>query len=358
MIIYFAIIFAILIMSIALRNQNTSSELSYKKIYVKDVVILFAIGAILIMVAGLRYNVGADYLQYAANYRAYYMSDLEILGEPGIRIVAKIAHASIDHFGMMFLLASVITIGCYYWSILTNSPYFIISILLFILLGCWHESFNSVRQSLAAGILFLGHTSIKEKKIVKWIIVCCVASLFHISAIIFVFLYFLPVKRVTFKYIIIFSVCAFFMLNQYEHIWELISFLQGEEFLVDIYSQSRINVLRILVAWVPTLFYLVFQKIYILQDERYKTQLHFYLSFSILNACIMMSAMNSAYLGRMGIYMELYNTLCWAYLLKPLTKNRGNIVFFVIFFLVYGIYWYAEVSGEYLANFQWIFSVM
>ena len=51
---------------------------------------------------------------------------------------------------------SLITVGLVTYTIAKESNYYLISILMYIFLGSWHESFNSVRQSAAAQIFVFG----------------------------------------------------------------------------------------------------------------------------------------------------------------------------------------------------------
>ncbi len=356
---YLTIIFFTIILSVVMSNQNVGEVISLKqKMIQRDKIIICIIGIILIFFAGFRYRVGADYLQYAANYEFYCISELDWLKEPGIRIIAKLSSFIYSDFSTMFFIMSLITVGLCIWSLIKNTPFWTVSILLYIFLGSWHESFNSVRQSAAAAILFFGHNYIKERKFLKWLIVCLIASVFHISAIVFLPLYWLPTKQFTFPKMAVFFFVGIVLAFSYDPIWELIGFMQGEEFVIDGYSKNSISIFRIIVAWVPPLFYMLFIRNSVENEDREK--INFYASLSLVSAAIVLAARYSAYLGRMVIYTDIYNAIFWAFMLKSIFKKQKDIKERTLYILLilgcYFVYYLFEASGEFIVNYQTIFS--
>lgn len=357
MAVYLGIIFTILFLSLTLYNQDSESVLISQKglMLTKSKVVIFLVNLILTFFAGVRYQVGADYKQYASNFGAYCTQKLEWNGEPGIRIVARIASKFYDDYRMMFILMAVITVGAATLTIAKNSPYYSISILLYVFLGAWHESFNSVRQSAAAAILFFGHKYIKERNLAKWLIVCAIAFMFHTSAIVFVPLYFLPYKKITIKKLAVFVVIGIVAGFSYDRVWEWISLLQGETYIMDLYSIGHISIFRIIVAWVPILFYMLF--FYRHQsDDGTDSSMNLYALISVLSASLILAARYSTYLGRIVIYTDIYNALFWAHMLSRFQKgNRNTKILIWLILGCYFVYYLNEASGQYLINYQWIF---
>lgn len=357
MLVYIAIIFVVFSLSFSLNNQNSEVMLlkyngkinSYK-------LKIIIIAVILIFFAGFRYNVGADYIQYALNFKAYCNQTLALNGEPGIRIVSRIASKIYNESSAMFFCMSLITVGLCIFTIAKNSPYFIISILLYIFLGCWHESFNSVRQSAAAAILFFGHKYIKERDFKKWLLFCFIGYLFHTSAIVFIPIYFLPQnKKINLKTVSIFIIIGFFAAMFYDKAWEFIGFIQNKEFVIDLYSTNSISIFRILVAWTPILFYMInFKNREIISSK--KADFNFYAFMSLLSATVILASRNSTYLGRLVIYLDIYNVLFWAYMLNQFSIKKLNTrIWTIIIMACYFLYYLKEVTGPYLIHYIWIF---
>lgn len=358
MYVYIAIILLEIIISSSLGYQNSESVLmseEYSNSSYKRKIALTCM--VLVFFAGFRYSVGADYWQYVSNYNAYLSSPLSITGEPGIRLVTRVCSLIYKAYPSMFFGMSLLTVGLCTTTIAKNSPLFIVSILLYIFLGCWHESFNSVRQSAAAAILFWGHSYIKNRDFKRWIAVCFIAYLFHTSSIIFILLYYVPKKNVKFHNVLVLAIVGFIGARMYEYIWRLIGIIQAKAFVLDIYSQQSINVFRIIVAWIPIFFYFIFIHSHENEITSDDEAMNFYLNISVISASLILAARNSAYLGRIVIYTELYNTLAWAHIFYRFKDNRSrNYIILIVFIIIcYFIYYLFEASGEHIVNYKWIF---
>ena len=314
----------------------------------------FFIVSVLVLVAGLRYRVGADYVYYYTSYEGFKKAELNIFDEPGYKILARISGKIYDDPATVLFLAALITVSLMTITVIRNSEMYWISILLYIFLGEWSGCFNGIRQYLAIAILFAGHCYIKEKKFWHWLMIVFIAMLFHITAIVAVAFYFYPQMKISLKNIF-FSVLVVFMgLQVYDKIFSFIGFIKQDELILEgaasTYIMNSINPLRIAVSWIPVLFFLIFIKYYNINEDKFK----FYMNMSILNACFMTAAMNSAYLGRVGGYTNIYNTIIWPLLLKKVEK-RSRVILICIMLLCYMLYWLAEMSKEDLAVFTWIF---
>ncbi len=360
MIVYIMIVAFLMLCSLSMDNQDTRQVLSLDnaKIKQKSRALIFCIATVLIFFAGVRFRVGADYGQYASSYKHYATSKLEFFNEPGIFLVSRLSQAIYDDYATMFFMMSLLTVGLCVSRIAKESPFWAVSILLYVFLGTWHESFNSVRQSAAAAILFFGHRYLKEKNFFKWLLICLIGFLFHVSAIVFVFAFFIPKKDCSYLKITGFFLLGIVLAFFYDNIWELIGFLQNEEYVMDEYSKSRISIFRIIVAWVPIIFYKLFiEKIV---DEKDKREVNFYAILSLLSAAIMLAARYSAYLGRMVIYTDIYNAILWGYMLKILSSKQKDFASKYILIIgvlgCYFVYYLFEASGEFIVNYQWIFS--
>lgn len=310
--------------------------------------------AILAIVAGLRYNVGTDYYNYYSSYNFFKNAPLMINDEPAIKLIARIASQIYDDPGTMMFLTAVVTVVMITVTILRNSDMYWLSIILYIFLGVWHGCFNGVRQYLAAAVLFAGHGFIKDRKFVLWCATVFLATMCHVTAVIGIFFYFYPRLKISVRNTALSIVAALIGINLYDKIFDAISFLKSDTFdftgIGSGYLLNSINPLRIAVAWVPVVFFWLFRRYYDTSEPKFR----FYMNMSMLHAILMTTAMNSAYLGRVGIYTGVYNTLIWPLLLEKAEPTTRRVLIFVMLFL-YGIYWHTEASGETLAAFHWIF---
>lgn len=356
MAVYFTMIFVLSVCFII--NTYYLQQSKIYKVHVQPgrpiKVISFFIVSILVFVAGLRYRVGADYVYYYTSYKGFKRAEISIFTEPGFKILARVSEIIYDDPATLLFIAALITVSLMTVTVLRNSEMYWISILLYIFLGEWSGCFNGIRQYLAIAILFAGHCYIKEKKFWQWVLIVFIAMLFHITAMVGIIFYFYPHIKLSLKNIMLSIMTVFIGIQIYDKIFTLIGFIKQEELILEgekaTYILNSINPLRIAVAWMPVLFFVMFMKYYDTKEDKF----HFYMNMSILNACFMTMAMNSAYLGRVGGYTNVYNALVWPLLLKKVEK-KSRITLICLMLLCYIFYWLTEMSKEDLAVFTWIF---
>lgn len=107
-------------------------------------------------------------------------------------------------------------IGPYYF-IKNYSNNYLISIILFIILGLFSYHFFVLRQTIAISIILLSVKYIKERKLIKFLLLIAIATLFHTSSCIFVIAYFICNCKITNKYIMLITVILIgcFVLKEY-----------------------------------------------------------------------------------------------------------------------------------------------
>ena len=311
-------------------------------------------GCILILVAGFRWNVGTDYWQYSINYKKYISTlweDVRSFREPGINIIAKVSSLIYDDYSTMFLLASLITVGLIIQTIAKNSNMFSFSVLLYIFVGIWQGSFNGVRQYLACAILFAGHKYIIQREFTKYFIFTLIASMFHQSAIVMILLYFVPVKKIKTKHLIMLMFLSVAILYSYDIIFDVLEKIKETEFRSYGYMTRNVNIMRVLIAFAPLIVYF-----FTTNKSQLTNKQFFYINMLFVNAAITAATSSSAYLMRFAIYTNIYLILG-----IPTLYNFGDrYLRFIMKFItaiLFFLFWYIEVkSSPSLNNYMWIFS--
>ena len=100
--------------------------------------------------------------------------------------------------------------------------------LLYIFLGCWHGAFNGIRQYLAAAIIFSGVNFIKERKFWKYALIVFIAFLFHSSAILMIFPYFIANNKVSLSNILFLITASIVILFSFSEVLQFTGFLLNE----------------------------------------------------------------------------------------------------------------------------------
>ncbi len=314
-------------------------------------VILTAI--VLVFVAGFRYRVGTDYMNYALGYeqvKVTFWDSLKTLDEPGYKLLTIIGSWIYDDYASMFFIIALFTIGKNIKTMSRYSDDFFFAIIIYILIGAWHGSFGAMRQYAASAILFAGHHYIYEKKFWHFLLTVAVAFLFHRTAIIFVVVYFIAKDYISIKSMLLMIIIAIAATLSLDKVFEVMSYFKGTDQTAYAYMTTDVNPLRVIMAFLPLLLIFLIPK-----QDRNKPEIAFYFNMLIINAIFMLVTSSSAYLARIGIYTDIYATIAFPKLKSHMSNNNRKAVVFLVIIL-YGFFWIYEIQArETLQNFQWIF---
>jgi len=115
-----------------------------------------------------------------------------------------------------------------------------------------------------------------------------------------------------------------------------------------VYALNRVSIQRILVAWSVVIFQYLSNK-----SKNVDMQNQVFFNISLLNAVILTSTMNSAYLARLTIYTSSIPIISIPLVLVKYDKYLRLILAIVINILFF-IYWYYEATGQFLVIYQWV----
>ena len=352
---FLTIIFMVIFSSAAqtIRRVETNNGLSVSKPASKTTSALLVAAVLpLIFTAGFRFEVGTD-------FNAYYKADqvfgghvwekIKTLNEPGISILVAIINFFSKDGGVYIFVFSFLTIFPTTYVLLRRSGNYTVILLLYVFTGCWHGSFNGVRQYLAATVIMLGHRYILDKKFVKYAITVLIAYCFHSSAVVMLVLYFIMRGKINYRNIFLLALGTILVAGNYETIFSFIGLLKDKDVVMDTYATASVNTLRVLANCAPAILAVA---LYINKHpDREQT---FYINGLIVNAAAMIAASNSTYLARISIYTTLFIPAGLPKLIRFEDKRLERLLWFVIIAL-FAVFWYYEVS-EYpsLNQFKWV----
>lgn len=161
-------------------------------------------GMILFLYAALRaFSVGTDVVGYVSIYQAVqYMSFKEIFisnttisRDPIFYCFLKLlTYLNKDPQFILIVIAAIVAI-CISIFIYKNSVNVILSFVMFIGLRYFSFTLTGLRQAIAWSLVMLSYDYLKEKKLLKFILIIFLASLFHKSALIFIIAYSLVIMN-------------------------------------------------------------------------------------------------------------------------------------------------------------------
>lgn len=150
---------------------------------------------LLTLLAGLRDRyVGTDTWNYTQPFNPNYDNSTLVLDanvEYGYQIFVYLINYLTNDYYWYLIGIALISITLMVYAIRKYSIDYILSVYIYITFGFYTFLFNTVRQAIALAILFYGIKFFLEKKLIKYLVVVLIASLFHISAWIMIPFYFI-----------------------------------------------------------------------------------------------------------------------------------------------------------------------
>lgn len=154
--------------------------------------LFYCLAVILTLFVGLRYHTGADWSGYIKIFNKSLSANSNYMGyEPGYIVLNKLFKVIFNNYYVLQFACSLFFIFAVsrFYRKETNFP--ITALLILVCLLLFEIFMAQVRQSIAVAIIILGANYIFDRKILHFLCIVFIASLFHISAIVAIPLYFL-----------------------------------------------------------------------------------------------------------------------------------------------------------------------
>lgn len=234
-----------------------------------------------------------------------------------------------DNYHIYFLIPAVLqAVGivklCKYHSV---NP--AMSLMLYFCLGTYVMlNLAAFKQGTAMGILLLALPYALQKRYVPYTILVMIATLFHFYAIVYLLVPLLfgkPWGRTTWLVVL----AAVATLLTYEStlgaLMAQVDEMGGDIAAEELFDGHSINILRVLVYWVPGLLSLVFRQHVVYDSDRME---NLWVNLSVLCACILTIGLaeGANLYGRMAGYFEIYLALSIPLLIgKIFTRESARL---------------------------------
>lgn len=316
------------------KNSLTQKRKNYK------FVIIF-----IIIISSIRFNIGFDWNQYLSFvYPVYNSKNLvrfEILNQVIFFITGMLRMPII-----MFSVYATITYSLVGYTIDRYSVSRFESLIIYISLF-YLASLSILRQATAVAIIFFGYRYIRDKNIIKYILVCLLAFCFHKSAIIGILIYF--IYHMNRKYILL--IC--FMGGIFFYFVVLPVLNLTSPYFANYFTNIK---LKNSSGNLERLFFLVLL-IYCVIVNKKKDKLN----LGLLNVCTVGVLFPFVFGGHTGGRIAAYFLIYFA-LLIPKVNSKFTIkyksIFLFLFYLYFFLYLIVTVtssnSSEYVP-FRWYF---
>lgn len=297
-------------------------------------------------------NVGVDYPMY---YDFFLHKTYIGLIEPGVSFIYDVAERYDNFFIFSFCIYFLILFFIFQ-GIKRNSPNYLISILLFIVMYVYFTSYNQLRQMIAVSIIFCFVNYLltnKKTDRIKYLFVILIALLFHNSAIFIFLLFLIPKKKFSPKIVIplfIITIVLYFIPEFKNQVGNLIITVSG--FYADKYAHNlnyffSINKEKGLLQLAPVIIQMIivvvslyFPKKNIKLNVNYKLY-NFSTNIVIINLCLYSLAGIEA-IDRLQVYFSCFNIYYYSILIHLLLncKKKFDGQLFIISIFVFWITYY------------------
>ncbi|MCR4926263.1 MAG: EpsG family protein [Clostridiales bacterium] len=297
----------------------------YKPSKIKKAAYISITFAYLLGLCVFRYGIGNDFFSYIkifenisqTPFSDIFKSDLEI----GFFAITKLITSLTMNTDVIYAVFALIILLPVAVVIYKHSDNIWLSCYLYICLTFYYTSFNFIRQSIAASIIFLGYRFIKEKKPLIFILFILLATTFHYTAIILLPIYLLslikPNKYLYLGYGVLTAIVFIFS----KDILNFVLSIAPEKYRHYANSMFVTTGLSVVFLVIPFILLIAFILVYFLSDWKEKCkQSGIFTNFIFFNAIIWLFITKHFILERFSMYAYIFVILA----LPSLCENFNN----------------------------------
>lgn len=255
-----------------------------------------------------------------------------------VNIWLKTGGTSTQNFLMFWAL---VTVGCYIIFVHKYSSNYAITLFLLFTTGCYGFVFAGIKQAAAVGIALIGVMYALKKKWVPYVACIAIATLIHPYSLMYLivpFMQFEPCGKKTILLLIVAILGGLFLRPLLGTVVSITSMI-GEKYTVTEFSDSGVNIFRVLVCNVPTILAFMYRK-QLFADSTNEENLM--VNLAMINGAIMFIGLfgTANYFARLANYFLIFQAISLPWMLKKIGgKNRQILtVLMIIGYLVYFYY--------------------
>ncbi|WP_415990394.1 EpsG family protein [Intestinibacter bartlettii] len=312
--------------------------------------------AVIIFFAGARSYV-ADTSAYIKMFNDYPLFQnahdvifAEGVREPGFRLFSILIKTFIsDNYTVWLSIIAVISGICIMIPLYKYSCNFGVSVFLFMTSCQFFWMFNGMRQFLVAAIIFSCTGLILKNKTLLYIIIVCILSTVHQSALLLIPMYFITQGEPWNKRTLLFIGCivlAMLFTTKFTNL--LTDVVEQTDYAGSVNefknTDDGTNPIRILVESIPIILAFIYR-------DKIRDKLTPIIKLSINMSLIASGlyiiskiASSGILLGRLPIYFSMYNLILLPWLLKNIFEKREKDLVYYIMVICYLMYFYYQIN--------------
>ena len=312
--------------------------------------------AVIIFFAGMRTTVG-DTTAYIKMFKDYplFQNAHDIIfdssaREPGFRLLSILIKTFIsDNYNVWLSIIAIISGICVMFPLYKYSCNFGVSAFLFMASCQFSWMFNGMRQFLVAAIVFSCTGLILKNKTLLYIIIVCILSTIHKSALILIPMYFIAKGEPWNKRTMLFIGCivlAMLFTTKFTNL--LTDVVEQTDYATSVEefrnTDDGTSIIRILVESIPIILAFIYR-------NRIKGKLTPIVKLSINMSLIASGlyviskiASSGILLGRLPIYFSMYNLILLPWLLRNIFDKKEKDLVYYIMIICYFFFFYYQME--------------
>lgn len=329
--------FIVLLYAILKTFKNSENK---NKFTIADFVVLLLI----IVVAAIRYYVGADYESYYKLYNNITQFSIQQIWENNsviaFNLLMYFTKKVIQFDYGIFLTTSVIIYPIIYIFMLKKSENPIQSLMLFFTLGFFNTTLNIIKQAIAMSIMLIATDNLNQKRIIRFVLLALLATLFHETAIIIAILLIIiknirPSQKMLLVSIII-GIILLLLFTYLPNILHYIPFIETEKSSV-YFSNQNLGYNSTMLAKIGVAGYLIFNVIitYIIISNKEEIinqnkDNQLYINMLLVAIPFNIIALKQRYLIRITFYFTIILIVLLPTLFKQLKNRQSRKVYILL----------------------------
>ncbi|WP_309121657.1 EpsG family protein [Paenibacillus sp.] len=305
-----------------------------------NALLAFAAGVTLVLVSGLRANIGDTYFYMRTfSTRDYTWDNLFMNDDFGFVALQILLKTITNDPQILVFVCALVTNVLIVWVLYRYAHMFDVSVYVYVTSGMYLVSMNGMRQFLAASILFAATKYVMEGKWRPYFAFVLLASIFHQSAIIFIPVYFIVRLRAwTWSTYLLLGITILFVVGYAQFMEVVFDALQNTQYgQYKEFSEGGANLVRVAVHAVPVvLAYLGRKRLRELSPES-----DIVVNMSLLGVVIMIISTQNWIFARFSIYFGLYSLILISWIVKLFVPQQRKLVYYAIV-VCYGLYFFYE----------------
>lgn len=290
--------------------------------------------------------------------------------EPGYVLLNMVLNIFSNEYLLLFVITSLFILGTWKAHLLRNSEMVWLSLLLFFNLRFFYFTLSGLRQAIAMSIILISYEYLKKRNLKLFVICVFVASLFHLSALVFLIAYPLTKFKANFKLFCYFLLIAVIGYISFDKILGILlsMFPKYKMYLASSYLDGSVklaSIINFLVTLSISLFGIILtNKIY--KQNKYSSYKHEkFEETNILNNMLIIStvlafiSIKASIIGRFHMYFFMFTVIYIPKLLSFIDNKILKIIItyiIVILFILYNLiilYYRPEWQNVYPYKFIW-----